>query len=314
VVNEVDLRMRVKARDMAMPSNPALFSAAPGYMAVPTRDLGRIVTGTIERTPIGELPGGSRLAGAIDTLPNTSRARPDQTIRELSRVFGDRQRDWLGRSGVGGFIGRHKIEAGLLAFGAITALRKSDPGTARALDRMGIRLRISRMSTPDARLYTTSRLIYRNGFTLPELEMEGGARHAAGSMTLRVTMSGTVGAEAVHHTRGRTGFGARWERGRWFADTNAILAFPEHLARTELRGGYLTDTGFALSTAVAAVFGHGSGVGGSAGGRLSYELDFTKTVFTRRSAGELGVFISTSADSDFTHSDWRGGLVFRLGL
>ena len=62
ILNEFDIRMRVKARDMAAPSSLVLFDAAPGYTAVPARDLGRIVKGALETTPVGELPGGTRLA------------------------------------------------------------------------------------------------------------------------------------------------------------------------------------------------------------------------------------------------------------
>ena len=97
-----------------------------------------------------------------------------------------------------------------------------------------------------------------------------------------------------------------------FADSSATYAFPEHLARTELRGGYLAETGFAISGAVAATFGHGSGAVGRAPGRLGFELDLTKAVLVGGTAGETGLFVSSGADSDFSHADWRGGLVFRL--
>ena len=311
VLNEFDLRMRVKARDMASPANLALFDAAPGYVAVPTRDLGRILKATLENTPMDELPGGTRLVSAIDALPNTSGVKAGQNFREVSRLVGDRQGDWA-RTRVGPLLERHKITAGLLAFGAITGIRMSSPGTARFMDGMGVRLRILRISTPDARRYTTSRLIYRNGYVLPELELEGGARRPAGPATIRLTAAGTFGAEAYHHTRGRVGMGARWERGRLFGDTNATFAFPEHFARTELRGGYLAETGLAVSGAVAATFGHDSGAFGPAPGRLGFELDLTKTVVVGGSAGETGLFVASGMDSDFSHSDWRGGLVFRL--
>ena len=311
ILTEFDLRMRVKARDMAAPSSLTLFDAAPGYSAVPVRDLGRIIKGTLETTPVGELPGGTRIAGAIDALPNTSGVQPSQTIRELGNLVGDRQSDWA-RSRVGPLLERHKITAGLLAFGAITGIRMGSPSTARFMDGLGVRLRILRKSTPDARLYTTSRLVYRNGYVLPELDLKTGVRRAAGPATLRVTAASTFGAEAYHHTRGRVGLGARWERGRLFADTNVAYGFPEHLARTELRGGYLAETGFAVSGAVAATFGYGSGAVGVAPGRLGFELDLTKSMFVGGAAGETGLFVSTGADSDFSHADWRGGLVFRL--
>ena len=75
-----------------------------------------------------------------------------------------------------------------------------------------------------------------------------------------------------------------------------------------------TETGFAISGAVAATFGHGSGAVGRAPGRLGFELDLTKAVLVGRADGETGLFVSTGADSDFSHADWRGGLMFRLGL
>lgn len=311
VLNEFDLRMQVKARDMASPANLALFDAAPGYVAVPTRDLGRIVKGALENTPMDELPGGTRLVSVIGALPNTSGVKTGQNFREISRLVGDRQGDWA-RSRIGPLLERHKITAGLLAFGAITGIRMSSPGTARFMDGMGVRLRVLRLSTPDARRYTTSRLIYRNGYVLPEIELESGALRRAGPATIRVTAAGTFGAEAYHHARGRVGIGARWERGRLFGDTNATYAFPENLARTELRGGYLAETGLAVSGAVAATFGDNSGAFGPAPGRFGLELDVTKTVVVGGSAGETGLFVASGMDSDFSHADWRGGLVFRL--
>jgi hypothetical protein len=311
VVNEFDIRMRVKARDLAAPGSLALFDAAPGYAAVPARDLGRIVNGALETTPMNELPGGTRLVDVIGVLPNTSGVKSGQTVKELSTLVGDRQEAWM-RSRIRPLVEGHKIEAGLLAFGAITGIRMASPGTARFMDGLGIRLRILRTSTPDARLYTTSRLVYRNGYVLPELELESGARRMAGRTTIRVTTAAVAGAEAIHHARGRVGLGARWEGGRLFADTSATFAFPENLARTELRGGYLTETGFAVSGAVAATVGHDSGAVGPAAGRLGFELDLTKTMSAAGGAGETGLFVSSGADSDFNHADWRAGLIFRL--
>jgi hypothetical protein len=311
IVNEFDIRMRVKARDMAAPANLMLLNGAPGYTAVPTRELGRIVKGALETTPMGELPGGTRLVSAIDALPNTSGVKAGQNFREASRLVGDRQGDWL-KARVGPVLEKHRITAGLLAFGAITGIRMGSPGTARFMDGLGVRLRVLRASTPDARLYTTGRLVYRNGYVLPELDVESGIRRAAGPATLRLTATGTFGAEAYHHTRGRTGLGARWERGRWFADTSAAYAFPDNLARTELRGGYLADTGFAVSGAISATFGYGSGAVGPAPGRLGAELDLTKPVLVGASSGEAGLFVSTGMDSDFGYADWRAGMVFRL--
>jgi len=171
VVNEFDLRMQLKARDLASPANLMLFDAAPGFVGVPTRDLGRIVTGVLETTPLKEMPGGTHLAGAIGSLPNVTGARDEHTFKELSRLVGNRQENWL-RSRVGRFVASHRLEVGLLAFGAITGLRMASPQTARAVDRFGLRVRLGRRSTRDARLYTTSRLVYRSGHTLPELARE----------------------------------------------------------------------------------------------------------------------------------------------
>jgi hypothetical protein len=313
VLNEFDIRMRVTARNIAASPNLAMFDAAPGYAAVPARDLGHIVSGALETTPIGELPGGSRLVNAISILPNTSGVAPTQTFREISSLVGDRQRDWL-ESRVGSFVKGHKLEAGLLTFAAITSLRYASPGTAHFMDGLGIRLRIFRASTPDARYYATSRLVYRDAHVLPELELETGARHVSGTTTYRVTGATVLGAEAVNHARGRVGFGARWERGRLFADTSATCAYPENLARTELRGGYLADTGLAISAAVAATFGHNSGAIGPASGRLGFELDLSKSIIVRGLAGETSLFVSSGADSNFGYADWRGGLVFRMRL
>ena len=141
---------------------------------------------------MGELPGGTRLVNVIEALPNTAGVQAGQTFKELSRLVGDRQGDWL-RSRVRPFVDGHRIEAGLLAFGAITGLRRASPETARFMDGLGVRLRILRASTPDARLYTTSRLVYRNGYVLPELELESGARHVAGPTTIRVTGGAVTG-------------------------------------------------------------------------------------------------------------------------
>jgi hypothetical protein len=144
-----------EARDPA--ARPAMFNAAPGYAAVPARDLRRIVKDALETTPLRELPGGTRLVTAIDALPNTAGVRADQTFKELSHLVGDGQEDWL-RARVGSFVEDHKLEAGVLAFAAITGLRWASPGSARFMDGLGVRLRILRVSTLTA-AYTTGRLV-----------------------------------------------------------------------------------------------------------------------------------------------------------
>lgn len=309
VLNEFDIRMQAKPRDLATPANLVLFHGA--YTAVPTRDLGRIVRGALETTPIGELPFGSHLLGAISVLPNTTGVNGGQTFREVSNLVGDRERDWM-ESRVGRIVNGHKIESGLLAFGAITALRISSPGAARFMDGLGVRLQAWQASSSDARLYSRGRLIYRNAHPLPDLEIESGIRHVNGPTTFRFTTTGSVGIDAAYRTSGRMGVGTRWQRSRLFADTNATYVYPENLARTEFRGGYLAETGLAISGAVAATFGHGSGAVGHAAGRLGFELDVTKPLLIRGAPGETSLFVTSGADSDFTYADWRGGLVFRL--
>jgi len=311
VLNEFDIRMRVSARDMATPGNLTMFASAPGYAAAPMRDLGRIVKDALEHTPVGELPGGRQLLSIAGAFPHASGAKANQTVKELGNLLADGQTDWL-RARVGPLVERHKIEAGIAAFAAITGIRLASPGTARFMDGLGVRLRIMRVSTSDARLYTTGRLVYRNAYVFPELELESGVRHVAGSTTLRATTAAVFGAEAIEHARGRAGMGARWEHGRVFVDTNATFAFPENLARTELRTGYLTEAGFVLSTAVAATFGDGSGAVGGAPGRVGFELDLAKVVVVGGKRGEASLFACSGADSDFNHVAWRAGMVFRM--
>jgi hypothetical protein len=307
VLNEFDIRMRVNARDMATPANLTLFDGAPGYAAVPVRDLGRIVSDALEHTPVGELPGGRQLLSVASAFPNASGVKADQTVKELGNLLADRQTDWL-RARVGTFVEGHKVEAGLAAFVAITGMRYASPGAARFMDSLGVRLRIMRVSTQDARLYTTGRLVYRNSYVFPELELESGLRHVVGTTTLRATTAAVFGAEAIDHARGRAGMGARWEHGQLFVDTNATFAFPENLARTEVRTGYLTEAGFVLSTAVAATFGTASPAIGSAPGRFGFELDLAKVGVV----GEASLFACSGADSDFNHVAWRTGMVFRM--
>lgn len=311
VLHEIDIQMRVTARDLAGSSNALLIGGAPGYSTIPARDAQRILKQVLELTPLNELPGGPVLASIVEVLPNTAGLDARRNVRELSRLIGDRQRDWLtSRTGVMGQS--HKLETALLAFGAVTGVRAASPGAARFMDQLGLRLRIFRESTADTRLYSTGRLVYRNAYVLPELDLEGGARHSMGPVTLRATATGTVGVEAIERARGRLSFGARWERGNVFADTNAIYAFPENLARTEMRAGYVSEDGLALAGAVGGVFGRASGAVGRANGRLSYELDLSQAILLGRALGDLGVFIASGADSDFSNPEFRGGLIFRL--
>jgi hypothetical protein len=309
ILNEFDIRMQARARDMAMPANVVLFQGA--YQAVPVRDLGRIVQGALETTPIGELPFGAHLVAAIGVLPNTAGVNRTQTFREVSRLVGDRERDWM-QVRVGRLVEGHKVEGGLLAFGAITGLRLASPGAARFMDGLGMRLRVWRTTTSDARLYSTGRLVYRNAHPLPDLEFESGTRRVSGPTMFRLNVTASVGADASYRASGRMGLGTRWQRGRVFADTSATFAFPEHLARTELRGGYLAETGLAISGAVAATLGRGSGAVGQAPGRLGFELDLTKPLLIAGAPGETGLFVTSGADSDFNYADYRAGLVFRL--
>lgn len=308
---EVEIRMRVTPRDLAYRGSVVLLDGAPGYTAIPSRDTERLVKRALEGTPLNDLPGGAVLASVIEGLPNTGSLDASKSLRELGNLIGDRQRQWFNPK-VAGLIDGHEVAASLLAFGAVTALRAASPETARFLDRLRVKARIFRESTKDARLYATGRLAYRNGHMLPELDLEGGARHVLGATTLRATAIGTVAAGAGDRARGRVALGARWERGNLFADTNATYAFPESLIRPELRGGYLDGNGFALSGAIGATFGHGPGATGVASGRIGYEVDLTKEVKVGRAMGDVGLFIGGASDRDFRNDDMRGGLMLRV--
>ena len=60
------------------------------------------------------------------------------------------------------------------------------------------------------------------------------------------------------------------------------------------------------------MFGPASGAIGRANGRLSYELDLSQAILLGPALGDLGLFIASGADSDFSNPAIRGGLIFRL--
>lgn len=307
---ELDLAMRVTARDMADP-NTVLIEGAPGYKEIPPDQVRRIVERAIKNVPLGELPGGDAVARLVEALPQMAGTNArTMSINELTERLGDRYQDWA-NARLLPLIEGHEVEAGVLAFAAITGLRAGSPAVAHFMDRMGVKFRVYSVSTNEAGLYSRGRLVYRDGNVLPDLDIEGGARHVVGNTTLRATVTSTLSAESEHHLRTAATLGARYDQGRYWLDSAVTYLYPQDRVETAIRGGYLGDS-LMVSGLLAGTYGRGVAVG-DASGRLNLELDVTKDLNLGNGVrGDWGVFVGGAADSDFDNRDLRAGLVFRL--
>lgn len=310
MTRELELRMRVTARDMADP-NTRFIEGAPGYKEIPADEIRRLVERTVRNVPLGELPGGAAVAHLFEALPQMGGVDATRlSANELSRLVGDRYQDWA-NARLRPLIEGHEVEAGILAFAAVTGLRASSPDVARLMDRMGVKVRVFSVNSEDASLYSRGRLVYRDGRILPDLDVEAGARRTIGNTTLRGAVTSTMSVEANEHLTGAATLGARYDQGRYWLDTAVTYLYPEDRVHAAMRGGYIGDT-LVVSGLLATTLGEGVAIG-DARGRINAELDITRDLNLGGGVrGNWGVFIGAGADTNGDNSDLRGGIVFRL--
>ncbi|MBK6684273.1 MAG: hypothetical protein IPG45_07355 [Deltaproteobacteria bacterium] len=310
MTRELELRMRVTARDMADP-NTRFIEGAPGYKEISADEMRRLVERTVRNVPLGELPGGAAVAHLFEALPQMQGVDATRlSANELSRVAGDRYKDWADAR-LRPLLAGHEVEAGILAFAAVTGLRASSPDVARLMDRMGVKVRVFSVNSEDASLYSRGRLVYRDGHILPDLDVEAGARRTIGNTTLRGALTSTLSAEADAHVTGAATLGARYDEGRYWLDTAVTYFYPEDRIHASMRGGYIGDT-LVVSGLVASTLGDGVAIG-DARGRINAEIDVTRDLNLGGGVrGNWGVFVGAGADTNGDNSDVRAGFVFRL--
>jgi hypothetical protein len=301
LARDLESLMRVTARDMADP-NTRFIDDAHRYKEPPKNEVKRLVKEALQRIPIGELPGGSALASLIRQLPNTSGLQVEKmSYNELERVLGRSSQKWLEEK-FKPLIEGHELEAGLVTFGAMTALRASSNDAARFIDRLSPRVTVWRNDN------TRVRLAYRNGEVLPNVDVSAYAAHAYGPVVFRGEIEARLSAENNRHMTGTATAGASWSDHQGHFIDAAATYYDDGQRSVRVLGGYIDRDVVTFGT-VTGVFGRGVAVG-NASGRVSWEVDYDRRFANGN--GSLGAYGGIIMDSDGSNRQFRAGLVFRL--
>lgn len=311
LARDIEYEMRITARDMAH-GNFTPIEGMPGYKELSEARVRALIEDAIKDIPLEELPGGNILAALVRTLPNTDHLRPEgMTYRELERAVGDAQKDWL-KAKFGPFLEEHKIEAAVVAFGSITAIRYTSPEAARTMDKFLPRIGIYERSFADDRVRLDADLRYRNGEVLPNLDVGVRARQPLNEhLTARVDAEGTVSVEADRLVSGRVSGGLRYTEGRNWADGSLYVTDTGRYGIEMEAGTTHPETRLNARAHVGTHFGEGTATG-DASGRVLYGVDLTRDVNINGAKGEFGVYVGGGLDTDGRNSDVRAGVVFTL--
>ncbi|MBI2376730.1 MAG: hypothetical protein HYV07_22220 [Deltaproteobacteria bacterium] len=311
LTTELESRMRVTAYDMAHPETLELIDGAPGYKRISESEVRRLVLGALRDIPLEELPGGSTLASLVRSLPGGAELRAEKmSIREVERALGRNVGAMLDAR-FGGILRAHKVEAGIVGFASVTALRASSPEVARALNRVIPRIRLYDVESSDGALRTGASLRYRETRVLPDVDVSAEATREIGALRLRADLRATLSIENDEHVSGTATVGARYGNElRWAELTGTV----DHNGRvtTNLGVGVTQpDEGLALRGNVYANFGSNFSVGNSSG-RMGAEVDLTRDVRIGNARGDVGFYAAHERDFDGRNADTRAGVMFRL--
>lgn len=309
---ELEFRMRITARDMATGDFTQL-DGAPGYKELSQDEMRRLLSDALQDLPLNELPGGSQLAQMVRALPLTDSMNPEtMSIRELGSRLGDEYGDWL-RDRAEPLIEGRELEVGIVAFGAITALRASSPEAADLIDGLNPRATIYRYRTDDDRTDLRARLAYRDQHVFPDLDVDARTRYIQGDTTWRAAIGATFSAEADDLVTGTATVGMRHEFSNYaYLDASGTYMTQGDRWRANVTyGRFDPGDGWNIGTGVAAVFGDNVAVG-DASGRLLWQTDITRDIDLGNAQGDFGFYLGVGADSDFDHEEVMAGAVFRL--
>ncbi len=312
LANDIEARMRITAWDMAHPESVEFIEGAPGYKKLPEKVVRGMVTDALKDVPLGELPGGSSLAGIVKSLPNAGHIdAAHMSYNQVIDALGDAQKEWF-EAKFGPFLEEHKIEAAVVAAGVVTAARYASPEVAGVLDRVTPRIRVWRDATDDGRLRGEASLKYRDRHVLPDLDLSGHARTDAGPVRLRAGVGGTLSVEGDEHATGRLTLGARvGDRENW-ADLSGHV---DHRGRTGARlslGLDRPEHDLSIRSHLTGRFGEGTAIDRDAAGRVTWTLDAGKDLKLKNADGRVGLFAGYGVDTSGRNEDFRVGVAFTL--
>lgn len=309
LTRRLEHRMQVTARDMANP-NTRFIEGAPGYKEISQREVERLVLDALQDMPLEDLPLGSTVAELIGRLPAGSRVTPSMSFREAGDVLGEDGKALLDEK-LGPFFEEHAVEAGIVAFGAVTGLRYASPEAARLMD--GLSFEVWDASTKDGRAHIEAELAYRDQHILPQLDLTATANTTVGLFDLRGGLESTIAPEADEDIlRGRVTVGARTQSDDLWADGSISRYLHRDRTRIDLSaGGQNPSTGLSHATTFTALLGDDA-AHGDADGRLMVTFDLSKPIEIGDAEGSFGFFAGGSMDTDGRNEDVRAGLVLHL--
>ncbi|MEQ9503700.1 MAG: hypothetical protein RIT81_42995 [Deltaproteobacteria bacterium] len=308
----LEFRMRITAREMAT-GNYTQLDGAPGYKELSQDEMQDLLTDALQDIPLNELAGGRHLAALVKNLPLTDDIDAENmSIRELGSRLGDEYGDWLEDKAKPLIEGR-ELEVGLVAFGAVTALRASSPDAAKLIDGLSPRSTIYSYHSDDRSTNLRARLAYRDQHVFPDLDLEARTRYIQGDTTYRASVGGTLSFENDDILTGTASVGARHDFSSFsYLDASGTYMTQNDRWRANITyGRYDPVDGWNLSTGLTGVFGEDVAIG-DANGRIRWETDITRDVEIGRARGDFGFYLGVGADSDFENDEVMAGAVFRL--
>lgn len=312
LMRDVERRMEVTAYDMAHPGSFTPLEGRPGYKELSADELGSLFGDAIKDIPIGELPGGARLAQLVRSLPNSSHLdAANMSFNELKDAVGDANKAAL-REYFQPFLDKHKVELAVGGFATITAVRAASPEAARLLDKITPRIEVWDHSSADGTRHLDASLRYRDARVLPDVDLTASATRRVGALDLRATATGTVAFTGDQPVTGTVGAGARLAGPNGWLDLEGNV---DHTARSTVRLSGVLDRpadGLVGRGSVTGTFGEGV-ARGDARGRVELETSLDKRLdLGRGMEGSVGVYGAVGVDTDGKNEDARAGFVFRL--
>jgi hypothetical protein len=305
---ELEHRMRVTARDMADP-NTRFIDGAPGYKEISEDELRDLLVRALRDVPLEELPLGPGLARVMASLPLGSGITEKMSPNEIEEVLDANTQAWFDEK-LKPLIEGREVEAAIVGFGTVTALRWASPGASKLIDRLDPRATIYETTSSDGRSNLEARLAWRELRVLPDLDLTATSTTSVGLIDLYGSIDSRIAPEADDVVTGFVSAGARYDGDTAWFDASISRHIDRDLSEVSLRTGGSYD-GVSYVSSLVGARGEGTAIG-DASGRVALELDLAKPVRLHGADGSFGMFVSVAADTDGTNEAVAAGLVFRL--
>jgi len=309
---KIESESLLTARDLAN-GNYEFLDGHPGYRKLSEAEMMKIISSSFKDLPMGALPGGTSLANLVENLPGFQDKDVSlMSYREIRAELRDDAKDWF-KDKFGDTIKEHKIESAILGIGGVASLRSASPEAREFINKHAPSIKIWSENFHEGHIRAGAALKYRGDDLLPNVDLSVSGHTNVGPVKLRGTATSSLSVDNTEIVNSRLSVGARIGDKNAYGDASAWVSDNGRYGTSFELGKHAEIKGVDIHGRSRLDFGPGTAHDPNADGRLSFELEASKTLRDRENnvRGSFGLYGKHSVDLNGGEDDTRVGVTFR---